>query len=50
MNEIVIDGTNALLGRLASYAAKQAILGRKVGMTQIINILPHPRKNFHPSE
>jgi large subunit ribosomal protein L13 len=30
MNEIVIDGTNALLGRLASYAAKQAILGKNV--------------------
>ncbi len=28
--EIVIDATNALLGRLASYAAKQALLGRNV--------------------
>lgn len=28
--EIVIDATNALLGRLASYAAKQALLGKKV--------------------
>lgn len=29
-DEIVIDATNALLGRLASYAAKQALLGKKV--------------------
>lgn len=28
--EIVIDATNALLGRLASYAAKQSLLGRQV--------------------
>ncbi len=30
MNEVIIDGTNALLGRLASYTAKQALLGKKV--------------------
>lgn len=29
-NEIVIDATNAILGRLASYAAKQSMLGKKV--------------------
>lgn len=29
-NRIVIDGENALLGRLASYAAKQALLGKNV--------------------
>tara|TARA_Y100000310_G_scaffold284177_1_gene306802 strand:- start:12669 stop:13073 length:405 start_codon:yes stop_codon:yes gene_type:complete len=28
--EIVIDATQATLGRLASYAAKQALLGKKV--------------------
>ncbi|MFA6023116.1 MAG: 50S ribosomal protein L13 [Candidatus Pacearchaeota archaeon] len=28
--EIVIDGTNATLGRLASYAAKQSLLGSSV--------------------
>ncbi len=28
--EIIIDGTNAVLGRLASFAAKQALLGKKV--------------------
>ena len=26
----VIDGTNAVLGRLASYAAKQALLGEEI--------------------
>lgn len=30
MNTIVIDATNATLGRLASYAAKQALLGKSV--------------------
>jgi large subunit ribosomal protein L13 len=28
--EIVIDGTNATLGRLASYAAKQALQGNEI--------------------
>ncbi|MEK6888561.1 MAG: 50S ribosomal protein L13 [Nanoarchaeota archaeon] len=28
--KIVIDGTNSSLGRLASYAAKQALLGREI--------------------
>ncbi len=28
--KIVIDASNALLGRLASYAAKQALIGREV--------------------
>jgi large subunit ribosomal protein L13 len=28
--EIVIDATNGILGRIASYAAKQALLGKKV--------------------
>ncbi|MDP3992327.1 MAG: 50S ribosomal protein L13 [Candidatus Pacearchaeota archaeon] len=26
----IIDGTNAILGRLASYSAKQALLGEKI--------------------
>lgn len=30
MNKIVIDGSQALLGRLASYAAKQSLLGKQV--------------------
>lgn len=33
-DEIVIDATNALVGRIASYAAKQSLLGKKV---KIIN-------------
>jgi len=28
--QIVIDGTNAILGRLSSYAAKQALQGKRV--------------------
>ena len=28
--EIIIDATNATLGRLASYSAKQALLGKRV--------------------
>ena len=29
-NEIIIDANNAILGRLASFAAKQALLGKKL--------------------
>ena len=29
-NKIVIDANNAILGRLASFAAKQALLGKKL--------------------
>ena len=29
-NTVVIDGNNAVLGRLASFAAKQALLGKQV--------------------
>ncbi len=29
-HQIIIDATNATLGRLASYAAKQSLLGREV--------------------
>jgi len=28
--QIIIDGENATLGRLASYSAKQAVLGKKI--------------------
>lgn len=28
--QIIIDGENAILGRLASYSAKEALLGKKV--------------------
>ncbi len=30
MKDIVIDGSNALLGRLASYASKQALNGKSI--------------------
>ncbi|MCH7567815.1 MAG: 50S ribosomal protein L13 [Nanoarchaeota archaeon] len=30
MNEIIIDANNAVLGRLASHAAKQSLIGKKV--------------------
>ena len=30
MNELIIDANNASLGRLASYTAKQALLGKKI--------------------
>jgi large subunit ribosomal protein L13 len=30
MKELIIDASNATLGRLASYSAKQALLGRKI--------------------
>ncbi len=30
MIEVVIDGSGAILGRLASYVAKQSLLGKKV--------------------
>ena len=28
--KVIIDGTNAVMGRLASYAAKQALLGKEI--------------------
>ena len=31
-NSLIIDGTNAILGRLASYAAKQALLSKNVSI------------------
>ncbi len=30
MEKLIIDGTNAKMGRLASYVAKQALLGKEV--------------------
>jgi large subunit ribosomal protein L13 len=29
-NELIIDGANATMGRLASYAAKQSLMGKKI--------------------
>jgi len=35
----VIDGTNAVLGRLASYAAKQALMGEEIAIVNCEKIL-----------
>ena len=35
MQEINLDATNAVIGRLCSYAAKQAILGNKVNLFNV---------------
>jgi large subunit ribosomal protein L13 len=32
MSKIVIDGKNAILGRLASYVAKQVLLGKEIAI------------------
>lgn len=37
--EIVIDGSGAILGRLASYAAKQALLGNKVNIVNCTGVM-----------
>ncbi|MEM3074369.1 MAG: 50S ribosomal protein L13 [Candidatus Pacearchaeota archaeon] len=39
MNEIIIDGKNATLGRLGSYSAKQALLGKKVIIVNASEVL-----------
>jgi len=31
-NKMIIDGKNAILGRLASYVAKQALLGKEIAI------------------
>jgi len=36
-NQIVIDATETVLGRLASYAAKQALLGKNVAIVNCEN-------------
>ena len=37
--EIVIDATETILGRLASYVAKQALLGKKVTILNCANVI-----------
>jgi large subunit ribosomal protein L13 len=37
--EIIIDADNAILGRLASYAAKQALLGKEVMILNCENVV-----------
>ncbi len=39
MNKIIIDGKNATMGRLASYVAKQAMLGKKVTIINSNDVL-----------
>lgn len=38
-NEIIIDGAGSVLGRLASYAAKQALLGKSVIIVNCSDII-----------
>lgn len=45
MTEINIDATNAILGRLASYAAKQALLGHTVNVLNCEKTIISGRKN-----
>lgn len=39
MDKLVIDATNAVLGRLCSYAAKQSLLGKDVVIVNCENIV-----------
>ncbi|MEK6792519.1 MAG: 50S ribosomal protein L13 [Nanoarchaeota archaeon] len=36
---LILDGTNAILGRLASYVAKQALLGKEVSIVNCEKIV-----------
>ncbi len=46
MEEIIIDATNATLGRMASYAAKQVLLGKKVIILNSEKSIITGRKKF----
>ena len=46
MTELIIDATNATLGRLASYAAKQSLLGKKIIILNSEKAIVTGRKNF----
>jgi large subunit ribosomal protein L13 len=37
--DTVIDGTDAILGRLASYVAKQLLLGKKIAIVNCNNVI-----------
>ena len=37
--EIVIDGTNAIMGRLASYAAKQSLKGERIAIVNAEKVI-----------
>lgn len=42
--EVIIDGTGAVLGRLATFAAKQALLGNKVSVVNCEKIIVTGKK------
>lgn len=42
---MIIDGTNQILGRLATFAAKQALLGKEVNIVNCENIFISGRRN-----
>lgn len=44
MNSKIVDGENAILGRVASYSAKQALLGNKVVVVNCDKILLSGRR------
>ncbi len=46
MDELLIDANNATLGRLASYAAKQALQGKKVIILNSEKAIVTGRKKF----
>jgi len=46
MKEIIIDAANATLGRLASYVAKQALLGNKIVILNSEKAVITGRKKF----
>ncbi|MBS3112717.1 50S ribosomal protein L13 [Candidatus Woesearchaeota archaeon] len=43
---MIIDGKNQILGRLASFAAKQALLGKKVNVINCEDVIISGRKNI----
>jgi len=45
-NKIIIDATNATLGRIASYAAKQALLGKEIVIINSEKAVVSGKKNF----
>jgi len=42
---IVIDANDGIMGRIASYAAKQALLGKKISIVNCEKVLISGRKN-----
>lgn len=44
--KLIIDATNATLGRLSSYAAKQSLLGKEIVIVNCSNVLVSGSKNM----